>query len=187
MMDPIIKQSEEKMKECIKGLHHELGRLRTGRAHAAMLDHVHVDYYGTPTPIRALANVSVQDGRSLVIKPYDKGSVKPLEQAIAQHSGLNLPVNNEGGHTLRMTFPELTTETRKNLVKEMKKKGEEAKVRVRGVRRDSNEAVKNLEKAKKVTEDESKKGQESIQKLTDKFCAEIDQVMEAKEKDIMTV
>lgn len=184
--DEILETVELEMDESLEILRKELGRIRTGRAHPGMLDHVNVDYYGTPTALRSLASVSVQDGRSIVITPYDKSSAKVIEQALVAMSGLSVPVQSDGA-VLRMNLPDLTTDTRKDLVREMKKKGEEAKVRVRSARRDGNEEAKKAEKAKKMTEDDLKRLLEAIQKLTDKYCADVDEAMDHKEKDIMEI
>ncbi len=186
MIDDVLTETELEMDGAIEALKNEFSRIRTGRAHPGMLDHVQVDYYGTHTPIRSLAQISVQEGRCLVVQPYDKGSMKALEQAIAQQSGLNVPVQSDG-ILIRVTLPELTSETRKTLVKEMRKKGEEGKVRIRTLRREANDKVKALEKGRKLTEDLAKKGLEDVQVLTDRFVESIDKLMAHKEKDITEI
>lgn len=186
MIDEVMFEAESEMDSAIDAFKNELSRIRTGRAHAGMLDHVHVDYYGAPTPLRTLANVSVQEGRTLLIQPFDKGTLKVIEQGLAATSGLSVPVQNDGSN-LRMTLPELTTESRKLYVKEMRKKGEEAKIRVRGSRRDANEGAKKLEKGKKITEDDLKRAETDIQALTDKYTAKIEELMDNKEKDILAI
>lgn len=185
-IEDVLLETESEMDEAIEALRKDFSRIRTGRAHPGMLDHVQVDYFGSATPMRSLAQVSVQEGRTLLVQPYDKSGIKAIEQAIVAMSGLSVPVQSDGS-VLRMTLPDLTTETRKNLVKEMKKKGEDGKIRVRNVRRDGNDAIKKLEKDKKITEDESKKALEDVQKLTDKFVGKVDALMDAKEKDILEI
>lgn len=186
MIDDVLLEAESEMDSAIESLKSDMGRIRTGRAHAGMLDHVMVEYYGASTPLRSLANVSVQEGRTLLIQPFDKSSIKAIEQGLSATSGLDVPIGNDGVN-LRMSLPELTTETRKQLVKEMRKKGEDGKVRVRAVRREANDAAKKLEKDRKITEDEAKKGLEQIQKLTDEYIARVDHIMENKEKDILAL
>jgi ribosome recycling factor len=186
MIDEVMLEAESEMDSSIDAFKNELSRIRTGRAHAGMLDHVHVDYYGAPTPLRSLANVSVQEGRTLLIQPFDKSTLKVIEQGLAATSGLSVPVQNDGTN-LRMTLPELTTESRKHHVKEMRKKGEDAKIRIRGARRDANDGAKKLEKGKKITEDDLKRAESDIQELTDKYTAKVDELMDNKEKDIMEI
>lgn len=186
MTDEVLLEAEEAMENAVNALKNEMSRVRTGRAHAGMLDHVQVDYFGAPTPLRSLANVSVQEGRTLLVQPFDKSSLKAIEMGISATSGLNVPVQSDGTN-IRLTLPELTTETRKSLVKEMRKKGEDGKIRVRGARRDANDAAKKLEKDKKITEDDSKRCLEEIQKLTDQYVAKIDVIMDNKEKDILEI
>jgi len=183
-VEEVLLETESEMDDAVEALKRDMGRIRTGRAHPGMLDHVQVDYFGAPTPIRSLAQVSVQEGRTLLVQPYDKSSLKAIEQGIVATSGLSVPVQSDG-NVLRLSLPELTTESRSQLVKEMRKRGEEGKIHVRNARRDGNDAVKKLEKDKKITEDDSKKGHEDVQELTDRFVDQIDSMMEAKEKDIM--
>lgn len=184
--EEVLLEAETNMEEAIEGLIHEMIKIRTGRAHAGMLDHVQVDYYGSLTPLRSLANVSVTEGRTLVVQPFDKSSLKAVEMGISATGGLNVPVQSDGTY-LRLTLPDLTTETRKQLCKEMRRKGEDGKIRIRGIRRDANDQAKKLEKAKKITEDDEKKCHEDIQKLTDQYCTKVDEIMENKEKDIMEI
>ncbi len=184
MIEDVMLEAETSMDSAIDALKVDMSRIRTGRAHSGMLDQVQVDYYGAPTPLKSLANVSVQEGRTLLVQPFDKTSLKAIEMGISMTSGLNVPVQNDGT-SIRLNLPELTTETRKDLVREMRKKGEESKVRIRNIRRDANESAKKLEKDKKITEDDQKRALESIQKLTDEYCAKVDVVLDNKEKDIL--
>ena len=184
--EEVLLESETTMDEAIDGLLHELIKIRTGRANAGMLDHVQVEYYGAPTPIRSLASITVSEGRTLVVQPFDKGSLKAVEMGISSTSGLNVPVQSDGVY-LRMTLPDLTTETRKLLVKDMRKKGEDGKVRIRNIRREANEKAKQLQKKRLITEDEEKRCHEDIQKLTDNYCHKVDEIMANKEKDIMEI
>ena len=151
----------------------------------ALLDRVHVDYYGTPTPIGQMANVSVPEARTLVIQPWDRTSLGAIEKAILK-SDLGLMPNNDGS-VIRINIPTLTEERRKDLVKLVRKEAEEKKIAVRNLRRDANEAIRVKEKAKGMTEDEAKKGQEDTQKLTDRYIAEVDKLLSAKEREIMEV
>lgn len=185
-IEEVLLEAESGMDSAIDALKVEMSRIRTGRAHSGMLDHVRVDYYGAPTPLRSLAGVSVQEGRTLVVQPFDKTSLRAIEQGLAQGSGLDVPIQNDG-IVIRMTLPELTGETRKALVKEMRKKGEDGKVRVRNVRRDANEGAKKLEKDKTITEDDLKRLLEQIQKLTDDYVEKVEAIMDAKEKDILNI
>lgn len=177
-----IKLVEEKMSKAIEALEHHLTKVRTGRANPNMLDSIEVDYYGCPTPLNQIASVSVQEGKTLCIKPYDSSSLKDIEKAIAQ-SDLGLPTQNDGS-LVRITVPSLTEETRKGFCKDISKMAEEAKIAIRNIRRDANDDVK---KDKELPEDQVKSLQEQIQKLTDKFVAKADDVAKAKEKDVMTI
>ncbi|MCX7903650.1 MAG: ribosome recycling factor [Caloramator sp.] len=184
MIKEVIKSHEEKMKKSLELLKHELQSLKAGRANPAMLDKITVDYYGTPTHISSLATITVPEPRVLLIQPWDKSVVKSIEKAIQKSDlGIN-PVAD--GNVVRLVIPELTEETRKNLVKVVKKHGEDAKVAIRSIRRDANEKIKALKK-EGVSEDEIKRAEDEIQKLTDNFIKEIDKLVEAKEKEIMTV
>lgn len=184
-VEDIQKVAEEKMKKAIASVQHEMGAIRTGRANPLILDRVLVDYYGTPTPVRQMANVSVQDGQTLVIQPYDKASMGDIERALSK-SDINLPVNNDGT-MLRMNVPPLNEERRKELVKMVKKIGEEGKVAIRNIRRDATGDVEKLKKTENLSEDDVKVGQDKIQKLTDKYTQQLDQLVSNKEKEVMEV
>ena len=183
-MDERIVPFETKMDKTIKNLESELGTIRAGRANPHVLDRITVDYYGAPTPLQQVANISVPEARMIQIQPWEASMVKAIEKAIlVSDLGIN-PTND--GKTIRLVFPELTEERRKELVKDVKKKGEGAKVAIRNIRRDANDAFKKL-KAEDVSEDEIKELEEQAQKLTDRFIKEIDQTVEAKSKEILTV
>ncbi len=185
MIKEIYNNYEEKMKKALEALRRELASLRTGRATPALLERVMVDYYGTPTPINQVANVSVPEPRMIVIQPWEKTMVQPIEKAIMK-SDLGMNPNSDGA-VIRLNIPQLTQERRQEIVKQVHKKAEEARVAVRNLRRDANDAVKKLEKDKLISEDEVKKGQDDVQKLTDKYVKEVDSVMAAKEKEVMEV
>ncbi len=185
MIKDVLTGNEERMKKAIDALKKEFASLRAGRATPALLDKVSVDYYGTPTPVTQVAKVSVPEARMIVIAPYEKQLIKEIEKAI-QKSDLGLSPNSDGT-VIRLNIPQLTQERRKEIVKTVGKKAEDAKVAVRNIRRDGNDAIKKLEKSKEATEDEVKKGQEDMQKLADKFIKEIDAAKAAKEKEIMEV
>ena len=185
MPDMIIMETEEKMEERVVSLSHELAKTRTGRANPKMFEGVHVDYYGAQTPITQVGSISVPEPTQILIKPYDKSIVRDVEKAIlAANLGIN--PNNEGAQ-LRIVFPALTTERRRELTKKVKKYGEEAKVSVRNIRREGNDAIKKLEKASEISEDDSKGYQEDIQELTDNYIKQIEEVCKAKEEDIMSI
>ncbi|QNB45738.1 ribosome recycling factor [Thermanaerosceptrum fracticalcis] len=185
MVKDVIKETEDKMKKTIEVLRKDYATLRAGRANPAILEKVTVDYYGTPTPINQVANISAPEPRLLTIQPWDKSLVPTIEKAILK-SDLGLNPSSDG-NLIRIVIPQLTQERRLELVKTIKKKAEEARVSIRNIRRDSNDKVKNLEKTKVISEDETKKGQDEIQKLTDKYIKEVDHVLEVKEKEIMEV
>ena len=174
--------AEEKMEGAIKGFEGNLGKVRTGRANPTMLDGIMVDYYGSPTPLNQIASISIQEGKTLVIKPFDRNSVKDAERAI-NASDLGLPVQNNGD-VLRVTVPALTEETRKGFCKDVDKMAEEAKVQVRNIRREVNEDIK---KDKTIPEDMSKSYLEDIQKATDKAIENIENLAKDKQKEIMTL
>ena len=176
---------DDKMTKTINNLDGELATIRAGRANPHVLDKLAVDYYGTPTPIQQVANVSVPEARMIQIQPWDASLIKEICKAI-QTSDLGINPNTDG-KVIRLVFPELTEERRKDLVKEVKKKGEGAKVAVRNIRRDANDAFKKLGKGKEVSEDEVKELEENVQKLTDKYIKDIDKAIEEKSKEIMTV
>ena len=173
------------MQKSIEALKREFGSLRAGRATPSLLDKVMVEYYGTPTPVNQIANVSVPEPRMIIIQPYEKSILHDIEVAIMK-SELGLSPNSDGT-AIRLSIPALTQERRQELVKTVNKKAEEAKVAIRNLRRDGNDAVKKLEKAKEITEDESKKGQEKIQKLVDKYIKLVDTTRDSKEKEVMEV
>ncbi|MNI03285.1 Ribosome-recycling factor [compost metagenome] len=184
MPQSVKKDAEERMDKAIGALKIDLGSLRAGRATPSLLDKIQVEYYGAMTPVNQLANLSTPDSRTLLIQPWDKSSMSAIEKAIMK-SDLGLTPSNDG-IVIRIIIPALTEERRKDLVKMTKKYGEDAKVAIRNIRRDANDEIKKLEKAG-VSEDESRRYQEDIQKFTDKFSAEVDKVLAAKEKEIMEV
>ena len=181
----IISREEARMDKTIESLKHEFANVRTGRAHTSLLDSVMVDYYGAPTPVNQVANVSAPDPRMILIAPWDKTMIGAIEKAILT-SDLGLNPNNDGD-SIRLAIPQLTEDRRKELVKVVSKKAEDAKVAIRNIRRDANDAIKKEEKAKTITEDVSKDGQEQVQKLTDKKIKLIDELRDIKEKDVMSV
>ena len=176
---------EEKMEKSIDALLNEYASIRAGRANPHVLDKIKVDYYGTPTPIQQVGNISVPEARMILIQPWEKKLIKDIEKAILT-SDLGINPNNDGS-AVRLIFPELTEERRKDLVKDVKKKGEAAKVAVRNIRRDANDAYKKLKKEEDVSEDEIKELEDKVQKLTDKYIKDVDAAVEAKGKEIMTV
>ena len=185
MPDMILLECEEKMEHTIDALHKEFAKVRTGRANPKILDTVKVDYYGAPTPINQVGNISVPEPTQLLIKPFDRSIVADVEKAInAANLGFN-PQNE--GTQIRIVLPALTTERRKELTKQVKKTGEEFKVYIRNARRDANDSLKKLEKESTITEDDLKGYQEDVQELTDNYTEKVDQVVKAKEEDIMTV
>ena len=185
MINDIVSSSEERLNKSIDALKREFGSLRAGRATPSLLDKVMVDYYGTPTPVNQVAKVSVPEDRMIMIQPWEKTMLHEIEKAIMK-SELGLSPNSDGT-AIRLSIPQLTQERRKELVKTVSKKAEEAKVAIRNIRRDANEHIKKLEKDKEITEDESKKGQEKFQKIVDGFIKTVDTLKEAKEKEIMEV
>jgi ribosome recycling factor len=185
MIKEVLNVAEEKMKKSIESLKGELKTLKAGRANPAMLDKLLIDYYGTPTHISGVANVSTPEPRMLVIQPWEKPLIKDIEKAILK-SDLGLNPSNDG-QVIRLLVPELTEETRKNLVKLIKKYGEECKVAIRSISRDANDKCKNIKKEGTHSEDEIKKTEDELQKLTDKFIREVDGIEAEKEKEIMTV
>ena len=183
-MDERLTPFEDKMKKSYHNLIEELGTVRAGRANPHVLDKIKVDYYGTPTSLQQVANVSVPEPRKIQIQPWEASLVKEIEKAINMSDlGIN-PTND--GKVIRLVFPELTEERRKELAKDVKKKGEEAKVAVRNIRRDGNVAFKKL-KGTEISEDEIKDLEDELQKITDKYIAQVDKMVEAKSKEIMTV
>ena len=184
MIDDIKSDAADRMGKSVSALETELAKLRTGRAHPSLLDHINVSYYGADTPLNQVANISVEDGRTLVVQPWEQNLVSAVEKAILESDlGLN---PNTAGTVIRIPLPPLTEERRKDLVKIVRHEGEQAKVAVRNIRRDANTELKNLVKDKLITEDDEHRGQEVIQKLTDQHVKEIDQRIEQKEKDLMS-
>ena len=181
-MQTTLNNAKEKMTKAIDSLEGHLGQIRTGRANPKLLDTVEVEYYGCPTPVNQMASISVVEGTQLVIKPYDKSILKGIEKAInAANIGIT-PQND--GEVIRLNVPKLTGDVRKELAKQASKVGEEAKVAIRNIRRDANDAIK---KNKELTEDEVKKGNEKVQKLTDEFIKKVDDAVKAKQDEIMTI
>jgi len=184
-LDSINSETNQRMLKAIDSLKKDLNRIRAGRATPALLDGITVDYYGSPMPVNQVANISVPDARMVVVQPWEKGMLSAIEKAI-QISDLGLNPQNDG-NLIRLPIPPLSEERRKELFKNCKKIGEESKVAIRNIRRDSNEKLKKAEKDKELTQDESKKGMDEIQKLTDKFIKNIDDLLIHKEKEIMEV
>ena len=184
-MKEVFDYAKEKMEKTLSVLKRDYGAIRAGRANPAVLDKITIDYYGTPTPINQVANIGVPEPRMIVITPWEKTMVKAISKAIMT-SDLGLNPNTDGS-VIRLNLPQLTEERRKELVKTANKRTEEARVSIRNMRRDIIEGIKKAEKAKEITEDDSKDGQDKAQKLTDKMMKEIDKVIEAKEKEIMEV
>lgn len=182
-MRETLKKYDEKMNKSVEALGKELAAIRAGRANPGVLDKIQVDYYGVPTPINQMAAVSVPDARTLMIQPWDASTLKAIEKAINE-SDIGINPNNDG-KAIRLSFPPLTEERRKDLAKEIRKYGEEAKVAVRNSRRDAIDKIKAMLKAKEITEDDVKDGEKDAQKSTDKYCDEIDKMISAKEKEIM--
>lgn len=184
-MDERLQQYNDKMEKSMSNMMEEFGGIRAGRANPHVLDKLRVDYYGSPTPIQQVANVTVPEARMIQIQPWESKMLKEIEKAILTSDiGIN-PTND--GKMIRLVFPELTEERRRDLTKEVKKKGENAKVAVRNIRRDANDAFKKLSKSADISEDEIKQLEDEIQKLTDKYIAEIDKSVEEKSREILTV
>ncbi len=185
MVNDIKKDAEDRMSKSVQALVEAFKKVRTGRANPAILDGVMVDYYGTPTQISQVANIIVEDARSLAISPWEKNLVPAIEKAILKSDLGRNPATN--GDIIRLPLPALTEETRKNFIKQAKAEAEKGRVSVRNIRRDANAQIKDLEKEKLISSDEQRSGEDQIQKLTDKFIAEIDNLLAAKEKDLMQV
>ncbi|MCC2230275.1 ribosome recycling factor [Hominifimenecus microfluidus] len=184
-MDEMLLTFEDKMEKTMENLGSEFAAIRAGRANPALLNKIMVDYYGTPTPIQQVANISVPEARMMQIQPWDKSLIKAIEKAI-NTSDLGINPGNDGT-VIRLVFPELTGERRKELAKDVKKKGDAAKVAIRNIRRDANDKIKKAEKAGEMTEDDVKTAENDIQKMTDKYIAKVDKATEEKTKEIMTV
>ncbi|MBC1502017.1 ribosome recycling factor [Listeria weihenstephanensis] len=185
MSKEVLAQAKEKMTKSEQALQHQLGSIRAGRANASLLDRVSVDYYGAPTPINQVAGVSVPEARLLMISPYDKTALGDIEKAILK-ADLGIMPNNDG-EVIRIAIPQLTEERRKELVKEVKKEAEDAKVAIRNVRRDANDDLKKLEKSGDITEDDLRNFTEDVQKLTDASIKKLDEIAKSKEEEIMEV
>ena len=184
-MQEHLKLYEDKMEKSLDVLLDEYASIRAGRANPHVLDRLRIDYYGTPTPIQQVGNVTVPEARMIVIQPWEKSLLKEIEKAIlVSDLGIN-PTND--GSVIRLVFPELTEERRKDLAKDVKKKGEGAKVAIRNIRRDAMDSIKKMEKAGDISEDDLKQGEEKIQKITDKMIEKVDKAIETKTKEIMTV
>ncbi len=184
MYEP-LEIAEEKMEKTLNALAEDYVTIRAGRANPSVLNKITVDYYGSPTPLQQVANISVPEARLLVIQPWDRSLIKAIEKAI-QASDVGINPSNDGT-VIRLLFPELTEERRKELSKDVKKKGEAAKVAIRNIRRDCVDTIKKAQKAGEITEDDQKKDEDDAQKLTDKFIDKVDKAVEAKTKEIMTV
>lgn len=185
MLNDIYTDVKDRMNKAIAALKKEFTSIRAGRANTALLDRITVDYYGVPTPIPQMATVSAPEARLLVIQPWDKNMISEIEKAILK-SDLGITPNNDGS-VIRLAFPQLTQERRNELVKLIKKKGEEGRVAIRNIRRDGNDMVKDLEKENEISEDDSRRAQDEIQKITDNFIKEIDQVILKKEEEVLEV
>jgi len=185
MIADVKKTAEQKMKKSLEALKVDLSKIRSGRAHAGLLDHVMVDYYGAPTPVNQVANVNLIDARTIGVIPWDKKMADMIEKAIRDSDlGLN-PMSV--GETIRVPMPLLTEERRKELTKVVKNEAENVRVAMRNIRRDANSQLKELMKAKEISEDEERRGQDEIQKLTDQFIAEVEKILEKKEAELMAV
>ncbi len=185
MITEIRKDAEQRMRKSIDALRADLGKIRTGRAHTGLLDHVMVEYYGSPTLVTQVANITLVDARTIGVQPYEKNMIGKVERAIRDADlGLN-PATN--GELIRVPMPMLTEERRRDLIKLVKSEGEDAKIAVRNIRRDANGSLKDMLKKKEISEDEERRVQDEVQKLTDRFVAEIDQALAAKEVDLMAV
>ena len=185
MIAELKKNTEQRMGKSVEAFKGDLGKVRTGRAHTGLLDHVMVDYYGTPTPINQVAKVTLMDARTIGVTPFEKKMAQAIEKAIRDSDlGLNPAAS---GETVRVPMPSLTEERRKELIKVVKHEAENARVAVRNLRRDANTALKDLLKAKTVGEDQERRAQDDIQKLTDRFVAEVDKALAAKESDLMSI
>ena len=185
MIDDILKDAEQRMQKSIESMRTEMAKIRTGRASPALIDHLMVDYYGSPTPINQVANITVQDARTLGVQPWEKPMVPVVERAIMEANlGLN-PMT--AGDLIRIPLPPLTEERRKEMVKVAAGEGENGKISVRNIRRDANSDFKSLLKDKDISEDDDKRAQDLVQKLTDKYVAQIDEIVKEKEAEILTV
>lgn len=185
MIDDIKREAEVKMKKSVESLSHEMAKIRTGRANASLLDHVQVDYYGTLTPLTQLASITSGDSRTLIVTPWEKAISAAVEKAILT-SGLGLNPSSSGV-SIRVPMPALTEERRKEMIRIVRAEAEQGRISIRNLRRDANNQLKELLKEKAISEDDDRRGSEQIQKITDKFIAEVEQVLIAKEKDLMQI
>ncbi|NKN33456.1 ribosome recycling factor [Marichromatium bheemlicum] len=185
MIDDIKKDAADRMAKSVEALSHELAKIRTGRAHPSLLDHIMVSYYGSDVPIRQVANINAEDARTISVVPWEKGMVQAIEKAIMQSDlGLN---PNSAGTVIRVPMPPLTEERRRDLIKVARNEAEQARVAIRNIRRDANNELKELVKEKMISEDDERRGQEIVQKLTDQNVKEIDAVLAEKEEDLMSI
>ena len=184
-METIIAKTEERMGKAVDSLNHDYAQIRAGRANAGVLDKIQIDYYGVSTPIQQVAAISIAEARILVIQPWDKSMIQPIEKAI-QASDIGINPQNDG-NVIRLMFPALTEDRRREIAKDISKRAEEAKVAIRNIRRDGMEDIKKLKKDNTITEDDQKDGEDKIQKITDKKIKEIDEISSAKEKEVMSV
>lgn len=185
MIDDIKKDAADRMGKSVEALSHELAKIRTGRAHPSLLDHIMVSYYGSEMPIRQVANVNAEDARTLAVVPWEKNMVQAIEKAIMQSDlGLN---PNTAGTVIRVPMPALTEERRRDLIKVARNEAEQARVAVRNIRRDANHELKELVKEKMISEDDERRGQEIVQKLTDQYIKDVDTVLAEKEQDLMSI
>ncbi|HGF0844438.1 TPA: ribosome recycling factor [Legionella pneumophila] len=185
MINEIKQDSEKRMKKTIEALHTDMSKIRTGRANASLLDHVMVDYYGSPTPLSQVANITTSDSRTILVTPWEKSMVAAIEKAIINSDlGLN-PAT--AGTAIRVPMPPLTEERRKELIKVVRHEGEQGRVSIRNIRRDANNQLKELVKEKAISEDDERRAAEAIQKLTDRYISEVDAVLAEKEKDLMEI
>lgn len=185
MINEIKQESEKRMKKTIEALHVDMTKIRTGRASAGFLDHVQVDYYGNLTPLSQVANVTTSDSRTIVVTPWEKSMVAAVEKAIL-NSGLGLNPSTAGS-AIRVPMPALTEERRKELIKVVRNEGEQGRISIRNIRRDANTQLKDLVKDKSISEDDERRAADVIQKLTDKYIAEVDALLVVKEKDLMEI
>jgi ribosome recycling factor len=185
MIDDIKKDAADRMAKSVEALTHELAKIRTGRAHPSLLDHITVSYYGSEMPIRQVANVNTEDARTLAVVPWEKNMVQAIEKAIMQSDlGLN---PNTAGTVIRVPMPPLTEERRRDLIKVARNEAEQARVAVRNIRRDANHELKEMVKEKMISEDDERRGQEIVQKLTDQYVKDVDAVLAEKEQDLMSI
>lgn len=185
MINEIKQDSERRMQKTIEALHTDMSKIRTGRANIGLLDHVSVDYYGTPTPLNQVANITASDSRTILVTPWEKSMVAAVEKAILTSDlGLN---PSTAGNAIRVPMPPLTEERRKELIKVVRNEGEQGRISIRNIRRDANNQLKDLVKDKSISEDEERRATEVIQKLTDKYIAEVDALLTEKEKDLMEI